>query len=118
MDLIPGYPNYLDTGYQFPDTVSPDTHDTPVTQAPGPPQATGGDRQRSLSGDRVVILPRRASESEPEWSPGPPGPPGPQPGPHGHHDRLRHPAAAGPGVAPEWRVPPHYPPESLYPGKR
>ena len=115
MDLIPGYPNYLDPGYQFPDTVNTD-HDVsaPVTQA-GPPQATG-DRQRSLSGDRVVILPRRASESEPEtWSPGPPGPQGPPQPPHGHHDRLRHPAA-GPG--PEWRVPPHYPPESLYPGKR
>lgn len=115
MDLIPGYPNYLDPGYQFPDTVSADQDvSAPVTQA-GPPQATG-DRQRSLSGDRVVILPRRASESEPEtWSPGPPGPPGPPQPPHGHHDRLRHPAA-GPG--PEWRVPPHYPPESLYPGKR
>ena len=116
MDLIPGYPNYLDSGYQFPDTVSPDHHDTPVTQADrqAPQPLTGGaDRQRSLSGDRVVILPRRASESEPEtWSPGPPPP---QP-PHGHHDRLRHPAAAAAG--PEWRVPPHYPPESLYPGKR
>ena len=116
MDLIPGYPNYLDAGYQFPDTVtSPGDQDsvTPnVPQAPGGP----GDRQRSLSGDRVVILPRRASESEPEWSPGPPGPPGPQPGHPGHQDRLRHPANA-PGVGPEWRVPPHYPPESLYPGK-
>ena len=116
MDLIPGYPNYLDPGYQFPDTVSPDQDVTNGVTGPGP--QVPADRQRSLSGDRVVILPRRPSESEPEWSPGPqgpPGPPGPQPG-HGHQDRLRHPAA-GPGVAPEWRVPPHYPPESLYPGK-
>ena len=92
MDLIPGYPNYLDPGYQFPESVTSD--DVSPGLAPA-------DRQRSLSGDRVVILPRRPSEAEPclspEW---------PQPG-HGPQ----------PGQQREWRVPPHYPPESLYPGE-
>ena len=96
MDLIPGYPNYLDPGYQFPESVTSD--DVSPGLAPA-------DRQRSLSGDRVVILPRRPSEAEPclspEW---------PQPG-HGGHGGHQ------PGQQREWRVPPHSPPESLYPGE-
>ena len=96
MDLIPGYNNYETSGYQFPDTG-----------------VNSDQRQRTLSGDRVVILPRRPSESETM---------SPDPGfTHHHGHSIGHPPPPPPDqrrlAAPEWRVPPHYPPESLYPGE-
>ena len=54
MDLIPGYSNYLDPGYQFPGEPGGDS--------------VGDTRQRSLSGDRVVILPRRGGGGPIGWS--------------------------------------------------
>ena len=101
MDLIPGYNNYLDS-YQFPESVSNGggSGDTVIASS------ADSHRQRTLSGDRVVILPRRPSETEtmsPEFS---------HPhsnGHNGHPDRRLQ--------APEWRVPPQYPPESIYPGE-
>ena len=100
MDLIPGYSNYLDPGYQFPGEPGGDS--------------VGDTRQRSLSGDRVVILPRRGGGGDA----GDQVPHPPVTVPSDYHpaaDRVR-----GPGGAPEWRVPPvppHYGPDSVYPGE-
>ena len=113
MDLIPGYNNYLDS-YQFPETVTNGggSGDQVIASA-----SSDSHRQRALSGDRVVILPRRPSETEtmsPEFNG--------HPHSNGHGPDRSHPHTNGHGPdrrlqAPEWRVPPQYPPESLYPGE-
>lgn len=111
LDLIPGYGNgYHDTEYQFPENTSV-TNDCD-NSSPAVNGVNGDSRQRTLSGDRVVILPRRPSQQD-TLSPGPdpssyaPHPTGPL-----HPDPARRHAAPQ-----EWRVPPHYNPESMYPGK-
>ena len=91
MDLIPPY-SYLDTGYPG----------GGGSLYPDPPETDHqARRQRVVSGDRdrMVILPRRPSETESPDYVMPPGPPGP---PREH-----------------WRagVPPHYPPDYAMPGE-
>ena len=99
MDLIPPY-SYLETGYG--------PGGGPGGGGPGYPD-TGGDpqvrRQRVVSGDRdrdrVVILPRRPSETEsPDYVIPPP------------RDMQQHQSRRQ-----DWRVPPHYPPDYAMPGE-
>ena len=65
MDLIPGYQGYLDQ-------YRPPGYDGNHTTTSGPPplvypeEVGPGDRRRAVSGDRMVILPRRPSE-EPDY---------------------------------------------------
>ena len=86
MDLIPGYNSgYIDQGYTFPDTAPGQGTRDSVT--------VPDTRQRSFSGDKVVILPRRLSETETlaaaDFN--------------GHSDRRQLGGGSGPA---EWRVPP------------
>ena len=120
LDLIPGYNGYHDTEYQFPENTAV-TNDCD-NASPTVTGVNGDTRQRTLSGDRVVILPRRPSQQD-TLSPGPDPssyqpPPAPGPPPHHHPGGApHHPDPSRRHSAPEWRVPPHYNPESLYPGK-
>merc|ERR1711915_747519 len=63
MDLIPGYPGYLDQ-YRPPD------YDGSGGNSSGPPPLVYpeevGERRRAVSGERMVIIPRRPSE-EPDY---------------------------------------------------